>query len=92
MLKEHPFYQLYEIPANTFGDVAEPTQVINDPAVLFVHADADEEFVRSMTAALFDNLDALGEIHPLAKLILHETAPNTPIELHPGAATYFDAH
>ncbi|MDD7969664.1 TAXI family TRAP transporter solute-binding subunit [Roseinatronobacter alkalisoli] len=89
LLEEYPFYQLYEIPANTYGGVTDPTLVINDPAVLFVHADAPDEFVQAMTAALFDNLDTLGEIHPLARLILHETAPNTPIDLHAGAAAYF---
>ena len=92
LLEDFPFYQLYEIPANTYAGVTEPTMVINDPATLFVHAEADADFVRAMTAAIFDNLDTLGEIHPLARLILHETAPNVPIPLHPGAEAFFAAH
>ena len=64
--------------------------VINDPATLFVKADADEELVYSITKTLFDNLDQLAEIHPQAGAIALESATNTPIDLHPGAQRYFD--
>jgi uncharacterized protein len=90
LLEEFPFYQVYEIPAETYSGQAEAVTVINDPATLFVKADADEELVYSITKALFDNLDELGEIHPQAGAIALETATNTPIDLHPGAQRYFD--
>lgn len=90
LLEEFPFYQVYEIPAETYAGQAEAVTVINDPATLFVKADADEELVYSLTKALFDNLDELAEIHPQAGAIALETATNTPIDLHPGAKRYFD--
>lgn len=90
MLEEFPFYQIYDIPAETYSGQSEAVTVINDPATLFVKADADEELVYSITKALFDNLDELGEIHPQAGAIALETATNTPIDLHPGAQRYFD--
>ena len=90
LLEEFPFYQVYDIPAETYSGQAEAVTVINDPATLFVKADADEELVYSLTKALFDNLDELAEIHPQAGAIALETATNTPIALHPGAQRYFD--
>ncbi|QXO15966.1 hypothetical protein KNV97_06140 [Vibrio ostreae] len=32
----------------------------------------------------------MGQVHPQAKNIQLETAPNTPIALHPGAQKFFD--
>jgi TRAP transporter TAXI family solute receptor len=90
MLDEYPFYQLYDIPAETYSGQSEPVTVINDPATLFAKADADEDLIYSITKTLFDNLDELGEIHPQAAAIALETGPNTPIDLHPGAQRYFD--
>lgn len=89
LLEELPFYQLYDIQPGTYPDVTETVTVINDPAALFVREDADPAFVQSLTAAIFDNLAQLAEVHPQAKAISLETATQTPIALHPGAAAYF---
>ena len=89
MLAEYPFYQLYQVPAGTYPDQTTPVTMINDPATLFTAASASDELVSRITAALFDNLDQLGSVHPQAAAIAKETAPNTPIALHPGAARYF---
>lgn len=91
MLAEFPFYQLYTIPAGTYPDVTADTVVINDPATLFTSADADPAMVEAVTAAIFDHLDELAQVHGLARAIRTETAVNTPIPLHAGAAAYFDA-
>jgi TRAP transporter solute receptor, TAXI family len=92
MLQEYPFYQLYTIAGGTYPDVAADTVVINDPATLFVREDADPALVEGMTAAIFDHLDALIQVHGIARQITHATAVNVPIPLHPGAAAYFAAH
>ncbi|ESR22616.1 TAXI family TRAP transporter solute-binding subunit [Lutibaculum baratangense] len=90
IFEEYPFYQAYEISAGTYPDQTEPVTVINDPATLFAKEGADEELVYNVTKAIFDNLGELGEVHPQAKAISVEDAPNTPIDLHPGAKRYFD--
>lgn len=92
MLAEYPFYQLYTIPAGTYPDVTSDTTVINDPATLFVRADEDPALVEGMTAAIFDHLDELAQVHGIARRITHATAVNVPIPMHPGAAAYFAAH
>jgi uncharacterized protein len=92
LFKDYPFYQPYEIPAGTYPDQTEPVSVVNDPATLFVNANADPAMVEKLTAAIFDNLGELGEVHPQARAINLKDAPNMPIPLHAGAQAYFDAH
>jgi TRAP transporter TAXI family solute receptor len=91
MLEKYPFYQLYEMPAGTYEGQAEPVTVINDPATIFTVQSAPEETIQAITAAVFDNLDELAQVHPEAGKISVETAANTPVPLHPGAQAYFDA-
>lgn len=89
MLAEYPFYQLHQVPAGTYPDQTTAVTMINDPATLFTATSATDDLVYRITAALFDNLDQLSEVHPQAASIAVSTAPNTPIALHPGAARYF---
>lgn len=90
MLKEYSFYQIYDIPAGTYKGQDEAVSVINDPAVLFTNADADEKLIHGITETLFTHLDELGAVHAQAKAIKVETATKTPIDLHPGAKRFFD--
>jgi hypothetical protein len=89
MLKEYSFYQIYKIPAGTYKGQTADTAVINDPAVLFTSAKADEKLVYDITRTLFTNLSELGAVHAQAKAIKVETATQTPIDLHPGAKKFF---
>ncbi|WP_417667469.1 TAXI family TRAP transporter solute-binding subunit [Roseibium sp.] len=90
MLKEFPFYQLVEVPAGLYTGTDEAVAAVGDPAILFTSADADPEMIYKVTKALFDNLEELGQVHPAAKKIKLDTAPNTPIALHEGAKRYYD--
>lgn len=90
MLKEYSFYQIYDIPAGTYKGQENDVSVINDPAVLFTNADADEKLIHGITETLFTHLDELGAVHAQAKAIKVDTATKTPIDLHPGAKRFFD--
>lgn len=90
MLEAYPYYQLYDIPAGTYSDQTEDVTAINDPAILFTSSEASDENIYNITKAIFSNLDELSEVHPQAKVISLENAANTPIELHPGAARFFN--
>src|SRR5690606_17407153 len=90
MLKEYSFYQVHTIPAGTYTTQKEDAVVINDPAILFTNEKADEKLVYDITKAIFSNLDEVGAIHREAKNIRVETAPNTPVALHPGAKKFLD--
>ncbi|SBS30390.1 NMT1/THI5 like protein [Marinomonas spartinae] len=90
LIKKYPFYQVYSLPAGTYPDQKKAVTMINDPAVLFTSGKADQTKIYDITKAIFDHLDMLRKVHPLAKKISLKTAPNTPITLHPGAKKYFD--
>lgn len=90
MLKEYSFYQIYKIPSGTYKGQDSDVSVINDPAVLFTNASADEKLVYDITRTLFTHLDELGAVHAQAKAIKVETATQTPIDLHPGAKRFFN--
>lgn len=92
LVARYPFYQFYEIPAGTYGGQDAPVIVINDPATLFTSESAPDETIYGITKAIFDHLNTLAQVHPQAAAIALETAPNTPIPLHPGAQRYFDEH
>lgn len=90
MIKKYPFYQVAQLKEGTYPDVKQPVTVINDPAILFTSGKEDQTKVYNITSAIFSHLDELGQVHPQAKSIKLDTAPNTPIALHPGAQKYFD--
>ena len=89
MLRDYPFYQLYDVPANTYPDQTSAVTMINDPATLFTATSADPDLIYNLTRTLFDNLDQLAEVHPQAATISADTATKVPVPLHPGAARYF---
>ncbi|MEF2072944.1 TAXI family TRAP transporter solute-binding subunit [Consotaella aegiceratis] len=90
LLKDYPFYQIYEIEPGTYAGQDSTVTVINDPATIFTKADASDDLIYGITQAIFDNLPELAQVHPQAKAISTDTATKTPIDLHPGAARFFD--
>ena len=89
MLKTYPYYELIEIRAGAYKGQDKAVPALGDPVILFTSADASEKFVYDVTKTLFDNLAEWQGVHPAAKRISADTAPRTPIPLHPGAAKYF---
>lgn len=90
MLQSYPYYQIYTIEPGTYEGQSEPVTAINDPATLFTAAGASEETIYQITRTLFQNLPQLAEVHPQARAISADAAPELPVDLHPGAQRYFD--
>ncbi|SLN48206.1 hypothetical protein AQS8620_02010 [Aquimixticola soesokkakensis] len=90
VIADYPFYEFNEIPAGVYAGNDDTIGALGDPAILFTAADADPELVYSITKTLFDNLEALGAVHPAAKSMTLAGATATPIALHEGAQRYFD--
>lgn len=57
--------------------------------VVFVHEDEDEDLVRDMVEAIFENIDRMIDVHPAAEEF-EGAASQSPIEFHPGAAAYLE--
>lgn len=88
LIAEFPYYAKDAVPAGTYNLEAEvPTVAVQ--AMLVARADLSEDLVYDITKALFDNTDQI--THAKGELITADSALNgVGIELHPGAARYFE--
>ncbi len=87
----YPFYTQVVIPADTYRNVTEDTQTVAVMAMLATHAAVDADIVYDSTRAIFDNLDELAALHAAGGRISLATAQaGQPLELHEGAARYFN--
>ena len=85
-----PFYTVYTIPAGTYAGQTEDVQTVTVKATLIVSADASEEDVYNLTAAIFDNIDAITAEHGKgAELSLENATTGMAAPFHAGAAKYF---
>lgn len=84
-----PFFAA-TIPASTYEGQSADVATVAVPNFLVTRADLSDELVYNMTAAIFENLDALRAAHAAAKgIVLDKAAKGSPAPLHPGAIKYF---
>lgn len=87
---EYPPYFRLSIPGGTYEDVTADTPTFGLANGLVISADVSEERVYEMTKAVFENLDALADVHPAFGRMSADTVLNgfgSP--LHPGALRYY---
>ena len=85
-----PFYTAYTIPAGTYNGQTEDVTTVTVKATLIVSADASEADVYAITAAIFDNIDAIAVEHAKgAELSLENATTGMAAPFHAGAAKYF---
>lgn len=85
-----PFYTTYNVPAGTYAGQEADVQTVTVKATLIVSADASEEDVYGLTAAIFDNIDAITtENAKGAELSLENATSGMTVPFHAGAAKYF---
>lgn len=85
------FYAEGEVPADSYEGQTEAISTVIVPNVLVVASDMPEDLQQQLTAALFDNLDALADVHPEANNIDPATGDEvTGIDVCPGSQSYFD--
>ncbi len=90
LMAECPFYTLYTIPANTYEGQTADVTTVTVKATLIVSASASEEDVYNLTAAIFDNIDAItAENAKGAELSLENATEGLTVPFHAGAAKYF---
>lgn len=87
-----PFYIAKDIPANTYEGQTEAVPTIAVPNVLVVNNSMDQDLQRQITEVLFEQKDALVQVHPAAGELDAETAGDVEfMEVCPGAQAYYDA-
>lgn len=90
LMADCPFYTVYEIPAETYKGQTEAVKTVTVKATLIVSADASEEDVYNLTAAIFDNIDAITAEHVKGtELSLENATSGMTVPFHAGAAKYF---
>lgn len=90
IMAEAPFYTTYSIPAGTYKGQTEEVKTVTVKATLIVNADATEEDVYKLTAAIFDNIDPItAENAKGAELSLENATDGMTVPFHKGAAKYF---
>ncbi len=91
LMKDCPFYTTYEIPAKTYGEKqTEAVTTVTVKATLIVSADASEEEVYKLTAAIFDNIEAITKENGKgAELSIENATSGMEVPFHAGAAKYF---
>ena len=57
LMKDNTFYSVYKIPANTYKNQTEEVTTVTVKATLIVDANANEDDVYNLTAAIFDNME-----------------------------------
>lgn len=90
LMKDNTFYSVYKIPAETYKNQTEEIATVTVKATLIVNADASEDAVYNLTAAIFDNMDAIAKEHAKgAELSLENATEGLTVPFHAGAAKYF---
>lgn len=90
LMEDNTFYSVYKIPANTYKNQAEDIESVTVKATLIVSADASEDEVYNLTAAIFENIEAITKEHAKgAELSLENATDGLTVPFHAGAAKYF---
>ncbi len=90
LMADCPFYTVHTIPAGTYAGQDADVQTVTVKATLIVNADATEDDVYKLTAAIFDNADAItAENAKGAELSIENATSGMTVPFHAGAAKYF---
>lgn len=90
MMEASPFYTVHTIPAGTYEGQEEDVATVTVKATLIVSADASEEDVYNLTAAIFDNIEAItAENAKGEELSIENATSGMTVPFHAGAAKYF---
>ncbi|SDY47770.1 hypothetical protein SAMN05192546_102245 [Tindallia californiensis] len=89
----YPFYVEVDIPAGTYEGQETDVTTTAVMAMLVVSSDLPEMLVYNMTQAIFEHQEFIAEIHERGNDIILETALiGMPVDLHPGAARFYEKH
>ena len=81
----NPVYEESSIPADAYG-LEEDIPTISVPNLLMVRNDMPDNLACAMTTLIFEQKDALVQVHPSAEELSLDTATQTgPVPIHPGS-------
>ena len=90
VLDSCPYYTALAIPAGTYKGQDDDVMTVTVKATMIISADASEEQAYAVTAAIFDNIDAITAEHAKgAELSIENATSGMTAPFHAGAAKYF---
>ena len=90
LMADCPFYTTHKIPAGTYNGQTEDVTTVTVKATLIVDANATEDDVYNLTAAIFDNIEAItAENKKGTELSIENATSGMTVPFHAGAAKYF---
>ena len=93
VMADCPYYAPLQLPAGTYPGQDRPIDTITVKATVVVSAYLDDDTVYKLTAAIFDNADAIGKENAKGReLSLKNATENMAAPFHPGAARYYAEH
>lgn len=85
-----PFYTVVNVPAGTYEGQTEDVQTVTVKATLIVDANASEDAVYKLTAAIFDNIEGISAENAKGnELSIENATSGMTAPFHAGAAKYF---
>lgn len=91
LLNACPWYASLTIPAGTYEGFDKDTNTITVKATLICSANLDEETAYTIVSTIYDNADAIAELHGKgAELDLEFATEGITVPFHAGAAKYFE--
>ncbi|GAB3254612.1 TAXI family TRAP transporter solute-binding subunit [Arthrobacter pigmenti] len=85
------YYVKRDVPADTYQGQSEPKSVIASPNILVANKSMDKQLQEDITRAIFENKDALVQVHSAAKELNASTAGDVPFaDICPGSQAYYD--
>lgn len=88
--KEHPYFVVSKIPANTYRGITTDTVTPAVMAILITRDDVPNDVIYNFTKGMFDNIADVHASHAKGKEInLSSALDGLTLPLHPGAEKYF---
>ena len=90
LLADCPWYASYTIPAGTYDGFDEDAVTVTVKATLVCRADLDEDVAYTIVSTIYDNAEAITELHAKgAELSVEFATDGIAVPFHAGAAKYF---
>jgi len=87
--QKYPFLNKAVIPADTYKGVSEDTQTVSVQTLVVSSSTLSEEAAYQIVKAVFEHKDELENINHAFRQTTLESAADTFLPLHPGAARYY---
>ena len=90
LLSDCPWYASYTIPAGTYNGFDEDAVTVTVKATLVCRADLDDDVAYTIVSTIFDNTDAIAEVHAKGEeLSLEFATDGIAVPFAKGAAQYY---